>query len=48
MQAPEVKARLAVLGLDPVGKCGADFAAHIRRQFDEYGRVIREANLRAE
>ena len=48
MQAPDVKPKLLNLGLYPVGMCGADFGAHIRRQYDEYGRVIREANIKAE
>jgi tripartite-type tricarboxylate transporter receptor subunit TctC len=48
LQAPEVKPKLAAQGLYPVGKCGEDFAAHLRRQFDEYGRIIREAGLKAE
>jgi tripartite-type tricarboxylate transporter receptor subunit TctC len=48
MQAPEVKPKLINLGLYPVGLCGADFGAYIRKQFDEYGRVIRDANIKAE
>ena len=48
MQVPEVKAKLVVQGLYPVGKCGADFAADLRRQYGDYGRVIREANIKAE
>jgi tripartite-type tricarboxylate transporter receptor subunit TctC len=48
MQAPEVKAKLIAQGFAPVGMCGADFAALLRRQYDEYGRVIREANIKAE
>ena len=48
MQAPDVKPKLLNLGLYPVGMCGADFAAHIRKQYDEYGRVIRAANIKAE
>jgi tripartite-type tricarboxylate transporter receptor subunit TctC len=48
MQIPEVKAKFVVQGLHPVGTCGADFAAHIRKQYDDYGRVIREANIKAE
>jgi len=31
-----------------VGMCGADFGAFLRKQYDEYGRVIREANIKAE
>jgi tripartite-type tricarboxylate transporter receptor subunit TctC len=48
LQAPEVKTKLITLGLDPFGTCGADFAAYLRKQNDEYGRVIREANIKAE
>jgi tripartite-type tricarboxylate transporter receptor subunit TctC len=48
LQAPEVKAKLVVQGLYPVGMCGADFGALVRKQYDEYGRVIRDANIKAE
>jgi tripartite-type tricarboxylate transporter receptor subunit TctC len=48
LQVPEVKAKLVLQGLYPVGICGADFGALLRKQYDEYGRVIREANLKAE
>ena len=48
MQVPEVKAKLVTQGLYPAGTCGADFAALLRKQYDEYGRVIREANIKAE
>jgi tripartite-type tricarboxylate transporter receptor subunit TctC len=46
LEAPEVKAKLAVQALYPNPRCGADFAAHIRRQFDEYRRLIGELNLK--
>jgi hypothetical protein len=32
----------------PVGACGTDFAAHLRSQFEDYARVIREAGIKAE
>ena len=48
MKVPEVKAKLAVQGLYPVGICGADFGTFIRKQYDEYGRVISEANIKAQ
>jgi tripartite-type tricarboxylate transporter receptor subunit TctC len=48
MDVPEVKAKLVVPGLYPVGTCGAEFAAYLRKQYDEYGRIIREANIKAE
>src|SRR6185295_18237749 len=44
--APEVKDKLALQALYPNPKCGADFAAHIKRQADEYARVIRELNIK--
>ena len=48
MQVPEVRNKLAAQGLDPAALLGADFAALLRRQHDEYGRIIREANIRAD
>jgi tripartite-type tricarboxylate transporter receptor subunit TctC len=48
MQVPEVKAKLVAQGLYPVGICGVEFGAFLRKQYDEYGRVIREANIKAE
>jgi len=48
MQQPDVKRKLEPLGLYPTKMCGADFAAILRKQYDEFGRIIREANIRAE
>jgi tripartite-type tricarboxylate transporter receptor subunit TctC len=48
MQVPEVKARLAPQGLYPGAMCGAEFDALIRKQYDEYGRVIQEAKIKSE
>jgi tripartite-type tricarboxylate transporter receptor subunit TctC len=48
MQAPDVKAKLLVQGMLPVATCGEPFGAHIRRQYEEFGRVIREANIKPE
>jgi hypothetical protein len=48
LQSPEVKRKLVAQGVYPVGMCGADFAALLRKQYDEYGRIIREANIKAE
>jgi tripartite-type tricarboxylate transporter receptor subunit TctC len=47
-QAPDIRSRLVAQGITPVGACGAGFAAYIRRQFDDYGRIIREASIKAE
>jgi tripartite-type tricarboxylate transporter receptor subunit TctC len=48
LQAPEFKAKLVVQGFNPVGMCGADFGALLRKQYDDWGRVIREANIKVE
>jgi tripartite-type tricarboxylate transporter receptor subunit TctC len=43
-----VKDKLALEALHTVGRCGEDFATHLRTQFDIYARVIREADIKAE
>jgi tripartite-type tricarboxylate transporter receptor subunit TctC len=48
MEVPEIKAKLVVQGLYPAVSCGADFGAFIRKQYDEYGRVFRELNIKAD
>jgi tripartite-type tricarboxylate transporter receptor subunit TctC len=48
MQKPEVKAKLKELGFFPAGICGQDFAALLRKQYEDYGRVIRSANMRTD
>jgi tripartite-type tricarboxylate transporter receptor subunit TctC len=48
VKAEDMKPKLAQQGLYPVGVCGAQFAAHLRKQYDDYARVIRDAHIRAE
>jgi tripartite-type tricarboxylate transporter receptor subunit TctC len=48
LQVPEVKDKLEAMGLYLVGTCGTEFAAHIRSKYKEYGRIIRETNLKLE
>jgi tripartite-type tricarboxylate transporter receptor subunit TctC len=48
VQAPEMKPKLAMQGLFPAVRCGAKFGTYIRTQVEEYSRVIREANIKAE
>jgi hypothetical protein len=36
------------LGLFTVKMCGADFSELLRKQYNEFGRIIREANIKAE
>ena len=48
VQSPEIQPRLDVLGHDPVGMCGADFVAFIRKKYEEYGRAVRQLNIKVE
>jgi len=48
MQQPKLKARLDELGFFPAGICGANFSSLLRKQFDEYGHIIRSANIKAD
>ena len=48
MQIPEVKAKLVAQSLYPAWMCGADFAALLSKQYNEFGRIIREANIKAD
>ena len=47
LQAFEMKMKLETLGLFTVGLCGADFGAFIQKEYDKYGRAIRETNFPA-
>jgi tripartite-type tricarboxylate transporter receptor subunit TctC len=48
LQVGEIKSKLEAQGLYPVGTCGAGFASFLRKQYDDYGRAVREANIKAE
>jgi tripartite-type tricarboxylate transporter receptor subunit TctC len=48
IQAPEIRPKLLAQELEPVGTCGADFATYLRAQHDEYRRIIRAADIKAE
>jgi tripartite-type tricarboxylate transporter receptor subunit TctC len=46
LQDPEILSKLKAQGLFAVGACGGDYAAFTRKQYDEYGRGIRDANIK--
>ncbi|MFZ1148903.1 MAG: tripartite tricarboxylate transporter substrate binding protein [Xanthobacteraceae bacterium] len=48
LQDTSVKEKLSVQGLFPTVACDNDFAAYLRKQNDEYSRIITEANIKAE
>lgn len=48
MNAAETKPRLAPQGLFASVRCGGEFGAYLHTLVENYGRVIREANIKAE
>jgi tripartite-type tricarboxylate transporter receptor subunit TctC len=48
MNAPEIRERLAGLGGEPASGSPEDTSAFLRREFDQWGKVIREAGIKAE
>jgi tripartite-type tricarboxylate transporter receptor subunit TctC len=48
VDTPEMKQKFAAQGLFPTVRCGAEFGSYIKKQVDEYARVVREANIKAE
>ena len=47
LQSPEVKARFISQGFSPVGMCGDEFGELLKRQYEDYGRAIRDAKIKA-
>jgi tripartite-type tricarboxylate transporter receptor subunit TctC len=48
VKTAEVRERLAGEGAEPIGSTPEEFAAHIKAEMTRLGKVIREANLKAE
>jgi len=46
LQAPSIKAKFASLGFFAGGECGADYTAILRKDYADYGQIIRDANLK--
>lgn len=46
LSEPEVKERLVAAGFEPAHTTVEAFAAFVRRDYERYGRVIRESNIR--
>jgi tripartite-type tricarboxylate transporter receptor subunit TctC len=44
----QVKEKLAALGLGPTVLCGAEYGASLKRQYDRFGKAIRESNIKVE
>jgi tripartite-type tricarboxylate transporter receptor subunit TctC len=48
LRTPEVTSKLTQQGLYPDGACGSAFAARLKANYEYYGRVIGEENIKAE
>jgi len=48
LRLPEVRERLAATGSDPVGSTPAEFAAQIKRELKQFGKVIKAAGIKTE
>jgi tripartite-type tricarboxylate transporter receptor subunit TctC len=48
MALPDVKARLAVLGFEPVASTPEEFARHAKVEFDKWAKVIRQSSIKSE
>jgi tripartite-type tricarboxylate transporter receptor subunit TctC len=48
LNAPEVRKRLVDLGAEPLGSKPAEFAAYVNAEFERWGRLVRESNIRVE
>jgi tripartite-type tricarboxylate transporter receptor subunit TctC len=48
LKAPVMKSKLAKEGLFPVGTCGAEFGAYMKKLGDDYARIIDEAHIKTE
>ena len=46
LASPEMKPKFAAQGLFPVKMCGEEYGALLRKQSDDYGRIIRDANIK--
>jgi tripartite-type tricarboxylate transporter receptor subunit TctC len=44
----EIKAKYANYGFLPGGECGADYAAILRKDYANYGQIIKDANIKME
>lgn len=48
LNEPDVRAKLDSIGFSAAGRCGSAFADILRKEYAEYGRVIRDTNLKAD
>ena len=48
LRAPELSARFAQMGLDVIASTPEEFSAHLKKEIEKWGRLIRERHMRVE
>jgi len=48
VQSTDISKKFLALGFYPGGACGADFAAILHKEYEKYGDIIRQANIKVE
>jgi tripartite-type tricarboxylate transporter receptor subunit TctC len=48
LRSPELSARFAQMGLDVIASSPEEFSAHLKKELDKWGRVIKERRMRVE
>ena len=48
LRSPELSARLAQMGLDVIASTPEEFSAHLKKEIEKWGRLIRERRMRVE
>ena len=48
VQVADLKQRYVTLGMEPVANTPEELAAHMRREQERYGQIIRNANIKVE
>ena len=48
MKLPEVKARFAAIGAEPIGSTPEQLAAHLDSEMNKWGKIIQARGIRAD
>ena len=48
LRSPELSARFAQMGLDVIASSPEEFSAHLKKEIEKWGRLIRERRMRVE
>jgi len=48
LRSPELSARFAQMGLDVIASSPEEFSAHLKKELEKWGRVVRERRMRVE